>query len=159
MRKRSGISTYGPTLTEAKNYLRVDLVEDDALISAFITASYEQITMECNQDFLPATYSMNVFSSSGYLFLTSQDVNYVSTGSLSYDGCSWFTYMENDFTGNITYYINASGSVPPNGKIAQYMLISNFYENRLPEVIGASATPLSFGVNALLNPYKIIKSY
>jgi len=159
MRIRTGLSTFGPTLTETKNYLRVNFTDDDELIRAFVTASFEQITAECNQDFLPVTYSMSVFSSSGQLFLTSQHVNFVSTGSLVYDGCSWFSIIDSDFTGNIIYHCNASGSVPQNVRVAQFMLISNFYENRLPETIGASATPLSFGVNALLNPYKIIKTY
>lgn len=158
MRIKTGINTYGMTLTEAKNYLRVDLADDDTLINSFITASFEQVAYECNTSFLPATYSMSVYSSSGYLFLTSQDVNYVSTGSLSYNGSSWYTYLDTDFTGNITYYCNASGSYPTNVKVAQMILISSFYENRNPEVIGASVAPLSFSVNALLNPYKIIKS-
>ena len=104
MRKRTGLSTFGPTLTETKNYLRVDFTDDDELIRSFVTASFEQITAECNQDFLPVTYSMSVFSSSGQLFLTSQHVNFVSTGSLMYDGCSWFTIIDSDFTGNIIYH-------------------------------------------------------
>ena len=158
MRTTSNIGYYGPTLTEAKNYLRVDLSDDDNLINALITASFQQVVSECNNLFLPVTCSMNVFSSSGYIFLTSQDVNYVSTGSLTYDGGSWFTYLDADYSGDVQYYCNASGSYPANVKIAQLMLISSFYENRLPEVAGAR-TPVSFGVNALLNPYKIIKSY
>ena len=158
MRKQSGITSYGVTLTEAKNYLRVDLSDDDALISSLITASYYQVAAECNQDFFPATYSMNVYSSSGHIFLSTQDVNYVSTGSLTYLGGSWYTYLDSDFTGDIKYYTNASGSLPSNVKIASMMLVNSFYENRLPEAVGVSTSPLSFTVNALLNPYKLIKA-
>ena len=159
MRKRlSTPSTYGPTLTEAKLYLRMDGSEDDTLISSLITASFEQITAECNRTFLPATYSMAVYSSSGDLFLTSEDVQYVSTGSLLKGAdSSWYTYLDTEFSGDVVYYVNNSGSLPEPVKIAQMMLINSFYENRLPEAVGVSTSPLSFTVNALLNPFKIIK--
>lgn len=159
MRKRlNAPSTYGPTLTEAKNYLRQDSSDDDTLISSLITASYEQITAECNRDFLPVSYSMAVFSSSGDVFLTSQDTNYVSTGSLfqGADG-SWYTNLGGEFSGDIVYHCNISGSLPVNVKIAQMMLINSWYENRLPQAIGVSVSPLSYAVDALLSQYKIIK--
>jgi hypothetical protein len=37
------------------------------------------------------------------------------------------------------------------------MLVNSFYENRLPESIGVSTSPLSYSVAAMLNPYKLIK--
>jgi hypothetical protein len=159
MRKRLNVpNTYGPSLTEAKNYLRQDSSDDDTLISSLITASYDQIVAECNRDFLPVTYSMSVFSSSGDVFLTSQDTNYVSTGSLFLGADdSWYTNLGAEFSGDIVYHCNISGSLPVNVKIAQMMLINNWYENRLPQAIGVSTAPLSYAVDALLNPYKIIK--
>ena len=158
MRTRTNISNYGPTLTEAKNYLRVDFTDDDALISALITASYEQVTAECNRDFSPCTQSAYFFSSSGDLFLSTQTVNTVSTGSLKEVDASYYTYIPEGeyFTGNITFTVAASGSIPTNVKIAQMMLINSFYENRLPEAIGVSTSPLSYSVQALLSPYKLV---
>jgi hypothetical protein len=160
MRNRTNISSYGPSLVDAKNYLRVDISDDDVLISSLITASYEQVTAECNRDFSPCTHSMYVWSSSGDLFLSTQTVNTVSTGSLKEFAGSWYTYIpENEyFTGTISFTVASGGSIPTNVKIAQMMLVNSFYENRLPQAIGVSTSPLSYAVAALLNPYRLIKA-
>jgi hypothetical protein len=159
MRTTTNISSYGPTLTEAKNYLRVDINDDDALISALITASYDQVVAECNRDFSPCTHSINVFSSSGDIFLSTQTVNTVSTGSLKEYAGSWYTYIPEDqyFSGIISFTVASGSNIPSNVKIAQMMLINSFYENRLPEAVGVSTSPLSYSVQALLSPYKLIK--
>jgi hypothetical protein len=159
MRTRSNISSYGPTLTEAKNYLRVDISDDDSLISSLITASYEQVTAECNRDFSPCTHSMTVWSSSGDIFLSTQTVNTVSTGSLKEFAGSWYTYIpEGEYlTGNISFTVASGSSIPNNVKIAQMMLVNSFYENRLPQAIGVSTSQLSYAVTAMLNPYRLIK--
>jgi hypothetical protein len=159
MRTTTNISSYGPTLSEAKNYLRVDINEDDALISALITASYDQVTAECNRDFSACTHSMYVFSSSGDIFVSTQTVNTVSTGSLKEYAGSWYTYIPEGeyFTGNIIFTVASGSIIPTNVKVAQMMLINSFYENRLPESVGVSTSPLSYSVQALLSPYKLIK--
>ena len=159
MRTTTNIQSYGPTLTEAKNYLRVDISNDDTLISALITASYDQVTAECNRQFNPCTQSMTVFSSSGDIFLSTQTVNTVSTGSIKEYAGSWYTYIPEGeyFTGNISFTVASGSTIPSNVKIAQMMLGSSFYENRLPESIGVSTSPLSYSVAAMLNPYKLIK--
>ena len=159
MRTTTNIQSYGPSLSEAKNYLRVDISNDDALIGALITASYDQVTAECNRQFSPCTQSMTVFSSSGDIFLSTQTVNTVSTGSIKEYAGSWYTYIPEGeyFTGNISFTVSSGSSIPSNVKIAQMMLVSSFYENRLPESIGVSTSPLSYSVAAMLNPYKLIK--
>lgn len=159
MRTRTNISNYGPSLTETKNYLRVEFNDDDVLISSLITASYEQITAECNRDFSPCTHSMTVWSSSGDIFLSTQTVNTVSTGSLNEYAGSWYTYIPDGqyFSGNITFTVADSGSIPNNVRVAQLMLINNFYENRLPMAFGVSTSPISYSVEALLSPYKLVK--
>lgn len=159
MRTTTNISSYGPTLTEAKNYLRVDINNDDALISALITASYDQVTAECNRQFSPCTQSMNVWSSSGDIFVSTQTVNSISTGSLKEYAGSWYTYIPEGeyFTGNISFTVASGSTIPANVKIAQMMLINSFYENRLPESVGVSTSPLSYSVQALLSPYKLVK--
>lgn len=156
MRIRSNILDYGVSLTEAKNYCRVEVTEDDVLISALITSSYEQVTAECNRDFAPCTYSFNVHSGSGDIFVTTQDCQNISTGSVKYLNGSWYTFINGYYTGPITYTV-ASGSVVPNNvKVAQLILVSHWYDNRQPQTIGASSTPLDFTVNALLNPYRLV---
>ena len=102
---------------------------------------------------------MNVWSSSGDIFVSTQTVNTVSTGSLKEYAGSWYTYIPEGefFTGNISFTVASGSSIPSNVKIAQMMLVSSFYENRLPESIGVSTSPLSYSVAAMLNPYKLIK--
>jgi hypothetical protein len=156
MRTRT-ISNYGCTVSESKNYLRVETSEDDPLIEALITASYEQVTAETNRDFTPTTYNMSIWSSSGDIFLSTQTVNSVSTGSLKEVDGSWYTYIDQTYNGPLTFTVAASGSVPSNVKVAQLLLINHWYEIRTPDVIGASATPLAFSVQALLSPYKLVR--
>jgi hypothetical protein len=159
MRTRTNISNYGPTLTEAKNYLRVQFNDDDTLISSLITASYEQVAAECNRDFTACTHSMYVWSSSGDIFLSTQTVDTVSTGSLKEVAASWYSYIPEGeyFSGNITFTVANSGSIPTNVRIAQMILVNNWYENRLPQAIGISTSPLNYTVDALLSPYKLVK--
>jgi len=159
MRTRTNISNYGPTLTEAKNYLRVQFNDDDTLISSLITASYEQVTAECNRDFTACTHSMYVWSSSGDIFLSTQTVNTVSTGSLKEVASSWYSYITEGeyFTGNISFTVASGSTIPTNVRIAQMILVNNWYENRLPQAIGVSTAPLNYTVDALLSPYKLVK--
>lgn len=159
MRTTTNIQSYGPSLSEAKNYLRVDISNDDALISALITASYDQVVAECNRQFSPCTQSMYVWSSSGDIFVSTQTVNTISTGSLKEYAGSWYTYIPEGeyFSGNISFTVASGSTIPTNVKVAQMMLINSFYENRLPEAIGVSTSPLSYSVQALLSPYKLVK--
>ena len=156
MRTRTNIQSYGVTLSEAKNYARIEVTDDDTLVSALITASYEQVTAECNRDFTACTWSFNTWSGSGDIFVSTQEVNTINTGSLKYWNGSWYTYIENFYSGPIVYTVASGSTIPSNVKTAQLMLISHWYDNRQPQVIGASSTPLDFTVNALLNPYKLI---
>lgn len=155
MRTRTNISSYGVSLTEAKNYARIDVSEDDLLVSSLITASYEQVSAECNRDFTAATHSFNVFSSSGYIFVTTQDVDTVSTGSLMPINGSWYTYMDQTYSGPISFTVASGSTVPNNVKVAQLLLFNQWYDNRYSQV-DARVSNLDFTVNALLNPYKLI---
>jgi len=159
MRNISNIKFFGPTLAEAKEYLRIDNNVEDSLISMLITASYDQVTAECNRQFAPCTQSFNAVSSSGYIFLSTQTVDKLSTGSLHLDADgSQYAYFEEVFSGPIVFtQASASIAVPNNVRVAQMMLVDSFYENRLPESMGVSTSPISFTVSTLLNPYKLIK--
>lgn len=150
-------ASYQLTVSESKNYLRIDVPDDDMLISALITASYEHITAECNRDFLPTIYTMPAFSASGDIFLSTQTVDSVSTGSLKEVGGSWYTFIDPDYSGPISFTVASSGSLPAPIKVAQMMLIAHIYENRLPYAMGISATPLDFTIQTLCNSYKLIK--
>jgi hypothetical protein len=152
---------YGVTLQQARQYLRIsdDATDEDTLISALVSASYEQVCAECNRFFVETAVTMSVASASGDIFVTAADVTNLSTGSRHQWGDSGITYAFFDqyYSGPISYTV-ASGSttVPAGVAAAQIMLVSQWYENRQPQVIGASATKLDFSVEALLSPYKIV---
>jgi hypothetical protein len=46
------------TLVQAKNFLRVQITDDDDLISGLITAAREMVEHFCNRSFVPKTYCM-----------------------------------------------------------------------------------------------------
>jgi hypothetical protein len=153
MRNRT-ISSYGLTLSQSIDYLRPDNEDEYPLIESLITASYEQVSAECNRDFTPATYSMNLYNSSGYIFLTCQTVNSCSLGTLKDINGAWYTLIPNEYSGPIEWTVADSGSVPKNVSVAQMILINNWYENRLPQVLGVSATNVSYSVESRGWPFK-----
>lgn len=158
MKNRTTTGGYGLTLAEARQYLRIssDDTAEDTLISALITASYEQACAECNRDFTNTAYTMSIASASGYIYLTGQDVNSVSTGTLvNLNGVS-YTYMDSLYSGAISYTV-ASGSVttPPSVKVAQLMLVSQWFDNRQSTADGRGSK-LDFTVEAILSPFKLI---
>ena len=149
---------YGITLAQARQYLRVDsdYTDEDTLISSLITASYYQVIAECNRDFVQTAYTMSVVSSSGDIFVTAQDVTNLSTGSLQSPNGVSYAYFDNYYTGQISYTVaSGSTSVPANVSVAQMMLVSQWYDNRQPQVAG-TVTKLDFTVSALLAPYKLV---
>lgn len=148
------IETYGVDLQSAKDYLRVSNNDEDALIEAFTTSSYEQIVAFCNRDFSNATHSINVASSSGYIYLSAQPVASVDVGELREVGAVFYTLLDSVYTGPITYTISVP-EYPKTAKIAQLMLINGMYCNRLPQS-DVSQFSLDFGVRSLLENYRII---
>lgn len=148
-------SSYGVTLQTAKDYLRVEHTLDDVLLSSLVSASYHQVCNEANRDFVETSYTES-FVSASTEFLATQEVFDVSSGSLvsRYDG-NWVVF-DSYFNGTITYKTAVSASMPEPVKIAQLMLVSQFYDNRSPVVIGASVSKLDFAVEALINPYKLV---
>lgn len=153
--KIQNISSYGISLTEAKDYLRVENSLEDNFVKTLITGSYITITNECNRDFNETSYTES-FDSGSTEFLTSQKVYNLSTGSLvkNSDGC--YAVFDSYYTGDVTYKTAVSGSVPENVKVAQLMLISQWFDERSSVVIGASIQNFHYGVASLLQPYQLV---
>lgn len=148
-------TSYGVTLQEAKSYIKVEHDLEDAFIDALVTASYEQVCNEANRDFVETTYT-EMYDSGSTEFLATQNVYQLSSGSLvnRSDG-NWVTF-DDYFTGTITYKTAVSSSMPETVKIAQLMLASSWYDNRAPQIVGASVAKLDFAVTALIQPYKLV---
>jgi len=149
------ISNYGPTLSEAKTYLRVESSDDDMLINMLISGSYDQVCAEANRDFAPTVTTINIVSGSTE-YITVQEINSVSSGSLQVRPDGSYVTFEDYFSGRLTYTTEASSSIPNNVRIAQLMLISQWYDQRAPMVVGQSVSKLDFAVEALLSPYKLV---
>jgi len=144
-------------MAEAKLFLKVENVIEDDLLSALVTASYEQICAETNRDFIQASYTQ-VFVSGSVEFLTSQYVDTVNTGSVYNRADGAYITFDDVYTGDVTYTVETgSTAIPQNVKVAQMMLISHWFENRGPYAVGVSAAPLDFTITALLSPYKIVR--
>jgi len=148
-------TSYGVTLDIAKSYVKVENDLEDLMINSLVSASYIQICNEANRDFLETSYT-ETFVSGSSEFLATQDVYNLSSGSLvqSSDG-NWVVF-DDYFTGTITYKTAISASMPESIKIAQLMLVSSWYDNRAPQIVGASVAKLDFAVEALIQPYKLV---
>lgn len=153
--KYKSISSYGPTLSEAKNYLRVDHSLDDGLINAFVSASYDQVCNETNRDFSPTVTTVDIISGSTE-FITIQEISNVSSGSLELREDGSYVVFPSYFNGKLRYETAVSSSVPDTVRVAQLMLISNWYDQRGNCVVGASVAKLDYAVEALLSPYKLV---
>lgn len=152
--KRKEVTSYGPTLDETKGYLRVTYNDDDTLISSMISASYEQACNETARDFSQTVTFVDIVSGSTE-FLTAQDVHSVSSGSLQFRPDGSYVVFDDYFSGTISYITAVSQSVPAPVRIAQLMLISDWYDQRGNTVVGASVSKLDFAVCALLSPYQL----
>lgn len=148
-------SSYGVNLQAAKDYLKVEHSLEDTFIGALVTASYEQVCNEANRDFVETTYTV-MYDSGSTEFLATQDVYQLSSGSLVKRSDGNWVVFDDYFTGTLTYKTAVSASMPDVVKIAQLMLVSSWYDNRAPQIIGASVSKLDFAVTALIQPYKLV---
>lgn len=148
-------ASYGLTLTETKTYLKVEHNLEDTLLNGLISASYQHVCNHCNRDLVETVCTTSFYSGSTE-FIATQDVTDLSTGSLvrRYDG-NWIVF-DDYYTGNVSYRTAVSSSMPEPAKIAQLMLVSQFFENRSTIVVGASVSPLQIAVDALLQPYVLV---
>ena len=157
MRTRLSVSSYGITLQEAKDYLKVDNALEDDMLSSLISASYEQICAESNRDFAQSVYTQDIVSGS-YAFITSQTVNAASTGSIHNDPDGAYLQFDDLWSGTVTYTVATGSVVPQNAKVAQLMLVALWYEDRNPFITGR-ALKIDFAIDALLTPYKLVRPY
>lgn len=153
--KTKTISAYGVNLSQAKEYLKVDNAFEDNLISTLISGSYITITNETNRDFFETQYTES-FVSASTEFLSTQEVYDLSTGSLVRSTDGYYVAFDDYYSGEITYKTAVSGSMPDNLKIAQLMLVSQWFDERASYVVGASVSQLHYGIGALLQPYQLV---
>lgn len=175
------------TLAEAKAHLRLEHDLDDAYIGTLIKAAREHAEKVCRRGFVSQTWTLtrSSFPAGEALPLARgtlasvESVEYVdasgTTQTMSTDdydadtksvpgrvvlryGKSWPSarYQWNAVT--VTFVVGTdAASVPAPVKHALLLLVSQMYEHRTPEITGTIVSAVSFAVDALLDPFRLVR--
>lgn len=172
------------TVSELKEFLRIDHSADDTLLSALRAAAVGYVEEYTNT--LVGTYSCVGYSDRWQSLVfpvgpltdgQNISVSYLATNGGDYtnlDSTQYFT----DFVSRparirfddpptladdelnavkITFVAGfIDNAVPDSFVHAIKMLVANMYEQRSPEIVGTISTQSQFGVRALLSPHRII---
>jgi len=175
------------TLREAKDHLRLEGSDDDDQVNSAILAARQWVEKHCWRGLVTQTWerTLNGFPCEDELQLPKgnlvsiSSVKYVdgdgvtqtlSTGEYQADtssepgklrlayGKSWpGTRCQWDAV-KVCYIVGwAVADVPGPIKSAIKLLVSQLYEHRTPEVVGATISPVQFAVKALLDPYRLAR--
>ena len=170
------------SLADAKNFLRVDVSEDDALITAMIDSAVEYCENYCSKIFDQRIVTYNLKSTSSFIFplgdlqsvtsvslrgtlggdyiATTADVNYfVLTGSPGKIILKDLPSVDSDDMQPmqiVAVHGKASSIVSKSVIAAVRFLVGHFYENRQAVIVGSVATSIPIGVDSLLNPVRFI---
>lgn len=166
------------TLMEAKSHVRVEIADDDNLITALITTARESIEREIGRSMMTQTLRETVDGGRETIRLERAPVQAVTSVTLTDSNGTVSTIQPNQYVeadGAMKYlygpwpigrgfqaiqvdylagYGDAANDVPNPLKQAVLMLIGHFYENREAINIGNIVTELPFGVKVLIQPYK-----
>jgi len=171
-------------IADLKGHLRVTHSQEDTLITALRSAAVAWIEEHCNikigsytaKGYLPAF--VNSYIPVGPVTAISE-VKYQTTAAKDYTSdlttlaaANWYTdtissparIAFRDYPTTYEYALSpvvvtftAGYSAPPAPIIqAVRLLVAHMYENRQEEVTGTITTRLKFGLEALLNPYRVI---
>ena len=171
------------TLTELKNFLRVENSVDNDLILALRDAAILYVEEVCNTKLgaYTATFYMDYFRhaifpvgpvtaiASVYYMEATATKTFVELSANNYfsDFASIPARIsfndppsvaEDEFsrvkiTGTVGHPV---ANIPQMMKSAMQLLIGHLYENRTAEIIGTISSPIQLGVHALLSPYRVI---
>lgn len=172
------------TLLEAKDHLRVDGADEDALISVLITAARKWCEEYTGRQFVTATWDWTMDSfcpsfvapipplqsvtSIKYLDTAAVEQTLASSvyrvdavsepGRIALDyGQSWPSThpVINAVTIRFVAGYGAPQAVPEPIRQAMLILIGEMYEQREESLVGTIQSSVPFGVRALLTPYKV----
>tara|TARA_R110002074_G_scaffold29355_2_gene84188 strand:+ start:4186 stop:4758 length:573 start_codon:yes stop_codon:yes gene_type:complete len=170
------------SLADAKNFLRVDVSEDDGLITAMIDSAVEYCENYCSKIFDQRIVTYKLKSTSSFIFplgdlqsvtsvslrgtlagdyiATTADVNYfVLTGSPGKIILKDLPSVDSDDMQPmqiVATHGNPSSKVSKSVIAAVRFLVGHFYENRQAVIVGSVATSIPIGVDSLLNPVRFI---
>ena len=172
------------TVADLKAHMRVTHTHEDTLISALRSAAISWVEEHCNiklgsytaRGYLPGFYNSYipigpVTAISEVKYQTTADKDYSSDLTTLAAG-NWFTdeisqpariafrdypsVYEYALTPVVVTFTAGYSTMPAPVLQAIRLLVSHLYENRQEEVAGTMTTRLKFGLEALLNPFRII---
>jgi len=172
------------TVADLKAHMRVTHTAEDTLISALRSAAISWVEEHCNiklgsytaRGYLPGFYNSRipigpVTAVSEVKYQVTEDTDYASDLS-TLDAGLWFTDLisqpsriafrdvpsvyEYSLTPVVVSFTAGYTTIPAPVLQAIRLLVAHMYENRQEEVIGTITTRLKFGLEALLNPFRII---
>lgn len=172
------------TVADLKEHMRVTHTVEDTLIGALRSAAIAYVEEHCNiklgsytaRGYLPGFYNSYipigpVTAISEVKYQTTADKDY-TTDLTTLAAGNWYTdeisqpariafrdypsVYEYALTPVVVTFTAGHAYCPAPVKHAIRLLVSHMYENRQEEVTGTITTRLKFGLEALLNPYRII---
>jgi uncharacterized phiE125 gp8 family phage protein len=172
------------TVADLKSHLRVTHTQEDTLIGALRSAAISWVEEHCNiklgsytargylTDWRPAYFPIGpVTAISEVKYQTTADKDY-TTDLTTLATTLWFTdevtqpariafrdyptTYDYALTPVVVTFTAGYTTMPAPVVHAIRLLVAHMYENRQEEVIGAMTTRLKFGLEALLNPFRII---
>ena len=145
------------TLAEAKLHLRVDLNDDDALITALISAAREQVEFLTGQRLITQTWELELAAGErGGLEGLLPIQSLTSASAYNLDG-RWPPTLTTPQAATVTVICGFGNAQAVPSSIRQWMLlrIGTWYEQREALVSGtASELPRGFA-DALLDPWRV----
>jgi len=171
------------TVADLKAHMRVTHTQEDTYISALRSAAISWVEEHCNiklgsytaRGYLAGFY--NSYIPIGPVTAISE-VKYQTTSDKTYDNLDtlaaglWFTdeiskpariafrdypnVYEYALTPVVVTFTAGYTTMPDPVLQAIRLLVAHMYENRQEEVVGTITTRLKFGLEALLNPFRVI---
>ena len=172
------------TVPDLKAHMRVTHTAEDTLISALRSAAISWVEEHCNiklgsytaRGYLPGFYNSYipigpVTAVTEVKYQTTADTDYTTDLTTLVAG-NWFTdtisqpariafrdypnVYEYALTPVVVSFTAGYSTVPAPVLQAIRLLVAHMYENRQEEIVGTITTRLKFGLDALLNPFRII---
>ena len=172
------------TVADLKAHMRVTHTAEDTLISALRSAAISWVEEHCNiklgsytaRGYLPGFYNSYipigpVTAVTEVKYQTTADTDY-TTDLTTLVASNWFTdtisqpariafrdypnVYEYALTPVVVSFTAGYSTVPAPVLQAIRLLVAHMYENRQEEITGTITTRLKFGLDALLNPFRII---
>lgn len=175
------------TLQEAKDHLRLEVGEDDGQVTSAILSARQWVEEHCWRGLVTQTWELTLggfpcadqvelpkgnLASLAYVRYVDGDGVTQTLATTEYQadtvsepgklrlayGKSWPSARCHWDSVKVRYVVGwAVADVPGPIKSAMKLLISHFYENRAPEVVGTIVSPVKFAVESLLKPYRLTR--